>query len=44
MAEEYAQRAFRRKPEKEGYFYLPGVVSRKKQMIPPLRMAMQAEA
>ena len=24
--------------------YLPGVVSRKKQMIPPLRMAMQAEA
>ena len=43
MAEEYAERAFGRAPEAEGYFYLPGVVSRKKQMIPPLRMAMQAE-
>lgn len=43
MAEEYARRAFGRAPEAEGYFYLPGVVSRKKQMIPPLRMAMQAE-
>lgn len=43
-AEEYLKKAFHKKAEPEGYFNLPGVVSRKKQVIPPLRMAMQAEA
>ena len=43
-AEEYLRRAFRKDAEPGGYFNLPGVVSRKKQLIPPLRMAMQSEA
>ena len=38
---EIAKRAFHKEPEAEGFFVLPGVVSRKKQMIPPLRLAMQ---
>lgn len=42
-AEEYLRKAFRKEPEPDGYFSLPGVVSRKKQVIPPLRMAMQEE-
>ncbi len=40
-AEEIAKKAFRKDPEPEGYFILPDVVSRKKQMIPPLRLALQ---
>ena len=40
---EILKRAFKKDPEAEGYFNLPGVVSRKKQMIPPLRLAMQPE-
>lgn len=43
-AEEYLRRAFRKDADPGGYFNLPGVVSRKKQLIPPLRMAMQSEA
>lgn len=42
-AEEYLKKAFHKEAEAGGYFSLPGVVSRKKQVIPPLRMAMQAE-
>ena len=42
-AEEYLRKAFRKEAEPKGYFSLPGVVSRKKQVIPPLRMAMQEE-
>ena len=38
---EIAKKAFHKDPEAEGFFVLPGVVSRKKQMIPPLRLAMQ---
>ena len=38
---EIAKKAFHKEQEPEGFFVLPGVVSRKKQMIPPLRLAMQ---
>ena len=40
---EILKKAFKKEPEEGGYFNLPGVVSRKKQMIPPLRLAMQTE-
>lgn len=40
-AEQTLEIAFQKKVEEAGYFDLPGVVSRKKQFIPPVRLALQ---
>ena len=42
-ADMIAQDAFKTEPREDGAYVLHDVVSRKKQMIPPLRMAMQAK-
>ena len=42
-ADMIARFAFKTEPQEDGAYILHDVVSRKKQMIPPLRMAMQAQ-